>query len=494
MLFHYIAHRAGAWPDATALVCGEQRLSYADLIAEVRREAGRLRGAGVREGDAVVLRLPNGPDFVIGFLALSALGALAMPMAADATADEILRLAQVRPVRLVLTEHPLDFAGSLVADGPPRCLAPHELPVAPPLRTVSGSDGPLLCQRSSGSSGEPKSVTRTQRHCVEESKMLAAAAGVGPGDATLAAIPLCHAHGLGNCLLLALCNGARLVILPPRVMPGNNREVPLPLRRKELLNLVLGERITILPGVPALFSLLCDAAMRGSPEHSLRLCFTAGSPLARDIHDRFVAGFGVALRQLYGSTETGAVAINLAVEAGDNWESVGQPLPGCEVRIGGCTEGEADGEIALRSPAMATGYADHPVLTRERFVDGWFLPGDMARRDAHGDVRILGRLRPFIVSAGHKVDPAEVEAVLCEHAAIDEAVVVGTPHASAGELVRAFVAGAVRVPEQELVRHCRERLSPYKVPRRIHVLDALPRTALGKVSTDMLLKMQGMDL
>jgi long-chain acyl-CoA synthetase len=489
VLLRRLRAQGDATPDADAVVCGDQRLSYRQLVAEIELLAGRLSHAGVRPGDAVVLALPNGISFVTAFLALAALRAVAIPVPNSVTGDELGRYIQDMAATCILVQRTSDLAHEQRNERKlPPLLSMEDLPESMPWTGVGVFDGRVVCQHSSGSSGQPKRVVRTQSHLVAETDSMASTAQVGHGDAIFCGIPLCHAHGLSNCLILALCNGAKLVILEPRYSPDGRRELPLSLRRGEILKTIEDESVSIIPGVPFLFALMAESSARARHASGVRLCFSAGSPLPRETYERFLHRYGLPLRQLYGTTETGAVALNVAETVDNTWDSVGHPLPGCEIMVDGRSTGAAEGEVAIRSKAMCDGYIGQPHLSELHFSDGWFRPGDLARRDEDGTLRVIGRVRKFIVSAGHKIDPDEVEATLLAHSSVKEVVVVGTDHPGVGELATAFVVlhGDARADEVELADYCRARLAPHKVPKAFRFLERLPRTSLGKISLNLL--------
>jgi long-chain acyl-CoA synthetase len=490
VLLNRLRAQSDATPDADAVVCGDQRLSYHQIIAEIDLLAGRIAHAGVGAGDAVVLALPNGVSFVTAFLALAALRAVAIPVATSITANELGRYIEDIPASYILAQRSFALAREQRNHARlPPFLIIEDLPESLPWMSGVAFEGSVLCQYSSGSSGQPKCVVRTQSHLIAETDSLASTVHVGHGDAIYCAIPLCHAHGLSNCLVLALCNGAKLVILDPQYSPDGRKELPLPLRRREILKAIQDESVSIIPGIPFLFALMAESSTPALRASGLRLCFSAGSPLPRETYERFLHCYGLPLRQLYGTTETGAVALNVAETVDSTWDSVGHPLPSCEIMVDGRSTGAAEGEVAIRSKAMCDGYTGQPHLSGPHFSDGWFRPGDLARRDEDGTLRVTGRTRKFIVSAGHKIDPAEVETALLAHAGVREVLVVGIDHPSAGELITAFVVlhGDIRTDEVELASYCRARLAPHKVPKAFRFLERLPRTPLGKVSLNLLL-------
>jgi long-chain acyl-CoA synthetase len=366
-----------------------------------------------------------------------------------------------------------------------------------------------------------KLVARTHANCVAEAENFVATTGIGPDDAIMVVVPLFHAHGLGNCLLASACGGARLVILTDAQ--------PFVLHRRRTVELMAREGVTVLPGVPLLFEALAamprdegtgglegEAPPSGpgsvtAPLGRLRLAFSAGSPLpgatARAFRDRW----GVPLRQLYGCTEAGSVTIDLDADPSPERTGVGRPMRGVEVLAvdekGEPLPPDAVGRVVIRSPALTRGYVGDPETTARSFRHGGFLTGDLGRVDAQGRLHVVGRVRPFIERAGHKVDPREVEAALLEHPEVREAVVLGVRRRGAGAnevdpatspgdptspgdvgpgtgeaVLKAVVVAAGGLTEDELLRHCRARLAGFKVPSVVEIRDALPRDALGKVA------------
>ncbi|MDD4880573.1 MAG: class I adenylate-forming enzyme family protein [Gallionellaceae bacterium] len=491
MLLKQIAAQALAAPDQAAVLCGSRRLSYSDLVYEVAHLAGRLHAAGIRSGDYVVLQLPNGIDFVTAFLALIAVGAVAVPLSASTTEDEKSRYLAGHLVSFTLADTPAQQQRGLdtpAAGANHSRLTLDTLPEAGNWSLPPATEGPVLCLYSSGSTGQPKRVELRQRHLFYAQAHVADAIEIDRSDRVFCAVPLHHSFAIGNCLLLPLCNGATLIILEPRPGEGKTGEIPLVLRRREILQLLESTAATILPGIPLIFSLLADTRATPSEKLSVRLCISAGSVLARDVHDRFRQRFGIPVRQLYGSTESNAVALNLAPDTSETWDSVGQPLPGCRIRVGGTDEGVAEGTVAIRSNALCDGYAGQPELSRQSFRDGWFFPGDLGSRDRHGNIRILGRRRPYIITAGYKVDPDEIEAVLMDHADVKEVAVAGVSHPTLGEMVTAHVVIKAHGREdgEQLAVYCRSRLAEHKVPKAFNFVPELPRTPMGKLSTHML--------
>ncbi len=208
----------------------------------------------------------------------------------------------------------------------------------------------------------------------------------------------------------------------------------------------------------------------------LRLCVSGSAPLAAPLHREISARAGAAVLERYGMTET-LMTLSNPYDGERRAGTVGFGFPGVDARV-------VDDEIQVKGPAVSAGYSERPSATAEAFIDGWFRTGDLAVVE-DGYVRILGRSVDLVISGGFNVYPAEVEDVLLGHPAVAEVAVTGTPSDEWGEVVTAWVvvaAGAGTAVEQDLLAYGAERLAPYKRPRLVRFVDALPRNALGKVT------------
>jgi long-chain acyl-CoA synthetase len=483
--------RAEAEPDRTAVVYREERLSFAELVERVERLASGLSGLGIEPGDAVGLVLRDDPWMVTAFHAIAALGAKAVPANPafkQAELDFWFRSTGARAVisderaagvceRIVASfDPPAQVIGSgpghgqsltlerLVEESSPRRLEPRD------------PEEPLVGQFSSGSTGRPKRLDRTHRQCLAEAESYLAL-GLTPEDRILAVVPLFHTWGMGACLFGSAVSGATLVIL----------EDPHPflLRRHRALELIEAERITVLPGVPFNYRLMAESPADADLS-SLRLAFTAGMAMPRETFEAFGERFGVLVRQLYGSTETGMIAANLSDDPVSTFESVGAPVKGVEIAIVD-DEGEPlpsgeTGEVTVASPSSTAGYGDLAELNRVAFRDGRFFTGDLGRLDGDGMLYLEGRKKLLIELGGFKVDPIEVEAVIDAHPGVAESVVVGVDTERAGEQrVKAVVVRSGECEEGELLSFCRERLANFKLPQSVEFREEIPKSPLGKV-------------
>lgn len=488
-----LLHRTNAQrPDDLALACGDDRLTYAELVDRVERLAHGLSARGLGAGDAVALLLPNGIDLVVAFHAITSLGAVAVPLNPQFKADELdfcFREADVRAIvaddatagvcsRVVAGWRP---AVELITTGSGHATGGLTLDALveghTPWRSAPRSAGdPAIYAFSSGSTGRPKLVMRTHGQLRAEAEAYRTL-GLTADDRIFCTVPLFHAYGLGCCLLASAGVGAALVVL--------ERPNPFLLERHRALRTIERERPTFFPGVPFHFRLLAEAPGEADLS-SIRLAVSAGIALPRATYEAFRDRFGIPIRQLYGSTEAGTLTADLGDDPDATQASVGTPVGEVRVAIvdddGEPVAAGEPGEVLVSSPALTSGYAHLPERTAEAFADGWFHTGDLGVLDAAGRLTITGRRKLLIEAGGYKVDPIEVQDVVEAHPAVAEAIVVGVPGDAPGEeLVKAVVVPAGELDERELIRFCRERLANYKAPQLVELRDEIPRNPMGKV-------------
>jgi long-chain acyl-CoA synthetase len=485
MLTHDLYVNAERRGSQAAVVCDDERLTYAELLDRVERLAHGLTAIGIGAGDPVAILLRNSPAFIVSFLATTGLGAIAVPLNSQFKEDELEFYFRNSGVRAIIADEPGIAVAHRIAErwdgGVPliataaldRLVAEHSGERLP--ARAAGED--FVFMYSSGSTGRPKRVPRTHGQCWAEAESYCASIGIGSGDRLFCAIPLFHTYGMGACLTTSMRAGATLVL-----MADPN---PFILNRGRALDLIQRHRVTLFPGVPFNFRLLAEAPEQADLS-SLRACFSAGTALPHDAFRGFYERYGIAVRQLYGSTETGVMTINLDADPVATAASVGTSVPGVQlvavdVSRRPVSAGEA-GELAVRGPAVARGYADADELSRESFHDGFYFTGDLGHVDAQGRVFLTGRKKRFIEVRGHKVDPVEVEDVLTAHPNVREAVVVGVKGAVEGEeIVKAAVVAANGCEQRELIAFCQQRLANFKVPQIVEFRDEIPKSPLGKI-------------
>jgi long-chain acyl-CoA synthetase len=507
MLFHSLIKTAGAYADKTALVLGSSRITYAELLGRVARFMDRLRAMNVGEGDCIALVMPNSIEFVVSFYALAGLRVIALPLNPSSKVEELKYYLTDNEVKGIITNaerSELCRQGiRAIEKGPALIIAdesnetitlPQDVSRMDLDATHAPFDGPVIYQYSSGSTGRAKKVCRTQRNLAYETEAYIDAIHMTALDTVLCVVPLFHAHGLGKCMLAPVTTGATLVMLEPVIRDGVTVEVPFLFRTQRVFELIKREKVTILPATPYISGALAETPEDVQVDVStLRLCLSGGNFLPDEVFTRFKQRFGIPLRSIYGSTETGSVALNMEPDEVVRFDSVGRPSGNIEVRITNGTLEELPagsiGEIAVKSEAMAGGYLNMPELNREVFRDGFYFTGDLGKKDEQGRLYITGRKKIFIESGGEKVDPLEIEQVLQTHPAVKEAAVVGIAGPYGGQAIKAVIVlnnteGAAKnlaSMELEILLHCKERLSDYKIPRVVEFREALPKSSLGKI-------------
>jgi O-succinylbenzoic acid--CoA ligase len=428
----WLTRRATTDAARAALITPAGTTSYGELAAGAALTARRLAALGVGEGDRVATTLSPGLAFAELLHALPLLGASLVPLNTRLTDAELRWQLQGSGARLCIEEP----------------LAGEEADVA--LRDQVDPDAEHSLIYTSGTSGRPTGVSLTHRNHAASAIASAWNLGVNPDDRWLCVLPLFHVGGLAILLRSAIYGTAAVI------HDGFDAE-----RVKRAFE---DGEVTLASLVPTMLRRLVDAGLGQTP--ALRAVLLGGGPVPRDLLE-WSAERGFPALQTYGMTQTSSqIATLTAHEAVGRSGSAGKPLLGVELRTSG------EGEILVRGPMVSPGALDES--------DGWLHTGDRGRVDDDGYLWVEGRLKDVIVTGGENVASAEVERVLEEHPAVVEAAVVGMPDPEWGEAVTAFVV-LDGEGEPDLIAHCRERLAGYKVPRGLHVVDALPRNAAGKL-------------
>ena len=503
MLTQLLAKAVSNDPDKAAIVYDNIRMSYQELYTKVEDLSRGLKSTGLKQGDCAAFLLPNCPEFAIAFYAVAKLDGIVLPLNHLFKAEEIGYYLADSNVKVIITD---SQRADLCLKALSNCDNTIQLIVVDRVhpqatyfydlmlegesqnKATLPKNNDLLYQYSSGSTGRPKRVSRTQKNLYYEAKSFAETTKVSSSDIILCAVPLYHAHGLGNCLLAAICNGATLVILEQSKQNGVSVEVPLVFKIPRILDLIKTEKVTILPGVPYIFKAMVESpASKGADLSTIRLCFSAGNFLGKDVFDKFLTRFGIPIRQLYGCTEAGSISINLDDDCPETWNSVGIPPKDVEITIidedGNALGEEVVGEVVIKSQALTKGYHNLPQVNQQAFKNGTFFTGDLGKRDGKGRLYITGRKKILIDTGGRKVDPVEIEDILSSHLKVKEAVVVGVKEAHSGEIVKAVIVSneTEESLEQELFSYCQEHLAEFKVPKIVEFRSEIPKSPLGKI-------------
>jgi long-chain acyl-CoA synthetase len=241
-----------------------------------------------------------------------------------------------------------------------------------------------------------------------------------------------------------------------------------------------------------MFIALAKTNFRRQPDFSsLRLTVSASAPMPKTLNQQFHERFGTYVRQLYGSTETGTISVNLSPDVENSLESVGTPITGVEVEVfaedGRVADAGEMGEFAVDSPAAITAYDGLDDVNKETFRHGYFFTGDLGRRDENGLLYLLGRKKFFINKGGYKIDPREIEELLESHPSVEEAVVLGVPTSYGDERVKAVIVLRSPCTEEEIIKHCQGKIADFKTPSLVDLRDSLPKSPTGKVRRKMLM-------
>ncbi len=477
--------------NRTAIVDGEVVLSYAELEQRIAALAMTLHHLKVQEGDRVALLLPNGVDFVTSYFAVVTLGAIVVPLNDHYQQTELLYFLQESGVSLLITSQP--FA-QLCYQVLAQCASPCLLFLVEEQRKPSGTarmsledfqipvgaDAPVMYQFSSGSTGRPKRIARTHANILFELQSFRHTLQITSEDRFLGVAPFSHVNGLMRSMMASLSAGATLYPLPK-------------FERQTVVEVIQKHHISVFIAVPFMFSILAKTNFRQPPDlSSLRLCVSASAPMPPKLNQQFFQHFGRHVRQLYGSTETGTISVNLCPDVEYSLESVGTPLQGVEVAVfteeGYLALPEEMGEIAVKSPAAITGYDGLPEVNREVFRDGYFFTGDLGKQDKEGLLYLIGRKKFFINKGGYKINPHELEELLESHPMVEEAVVVGVPTAYGDERVKAVIVLKAPCKEAELIEYCRGKIADFKIPSMVEFREGLPKSPTGKIRRKMLLE------
>lgn len=459
-------------------------VSYDDLAAHGEQVAALLRGRGVEVGDRVAIALPNGPAYVSAFLGALRAGAIAVPLNPLLRPREIaFHLADCGAALLLtapVAARASTFPGVDVVALP---VPPSACPEPAGTRAVRDLDDTAMLLYSSGTTGWPKGVELTHRNLDAASAMTARALdGVLRDAVLLAAVPLFHGYGLGCALLAPLRRGATIVLLE-RFHAG------------AALDAIERERASVFVGVPTMLMRMVAAQARQPRDlGSLETCLSGGGALRTPELHACERALRCEVLEGYGASEVLRVAVNRPRRRRTG--SVGPPLDGVEVRLvdpAGRPVGDGDvGELEVRAASVMKGYWGNAAATAATIRDGWLRLGDLARQDADGSLSLAGRTKDVILRGGFTVHPLEVEEVLLRHPAVAEAAVVGIADDELGEEIAAAVvfAGAVAEDEAARVRELqawlREQLAPFRRPRLVWAVDALPRGVTGKVLREQL--------
>jgi long-chain acyl-CoA synthetase len=474
-----------------ALFHGGRTISYHQLAALVARWTAALRAQGAGPEGRVALWLPNSPAFVAAFLAALRTGAIAAPLGVLLAPPEVRARLAIAAAGVLVTTRPLaQHLGTLdgvrvltadpATDEPDGTVRePPASPTSPGPAARAATDVAVLIS-TSGTTGKAKAAELTHGGIAWNATGLAEGLELGPRDVQLAVAPLSHVLGMTGVMNASLLSGAALALMERFDAPA-------------ALALMAETATTGVLGAPPMFAALLREARQpgqaGKPPR-LRFGMAGGAALANSLTCGFEETFGCALRDGYGMSEVGGGITLTPVSERPRPHSVGPALPGSELRVVDLVTGAAlaagdRGEVAVRSPSVMRGYRGDEEGTRAAFDDdGWLLTGDIGYLDHDGHLFLVDRKKELIIRSGYNVYPREVEEVLLTYPGVLEAAVLGVADDQHGEEVVALVVPAPGgdVDPESLKQFARERLAAYKYPRRVFLVEMLPKGPTGKIA------------
>jgi malonyl-CoA/methylmalonyl-CoA synthetase len=437
----------------------------AELAERTERAAARLWATGLGAGDRVLVSAAASLDLVVAHVACLRLGLVVLPANTAYRQEELAHLVQDAAPRAAIVDEDERAGWLRLADPGLRVLSPAvEGPdgPAPPLDTAP-PEAPALIGYTSGTTGRPKGAVLSHANLLASAEALRLAWRWQPDDRLVLSLPLFHMHGLGVGLHGTLLAGASAVLLPRFDVDG-------------VLDAARDHTASLFFGVPTMYTRLAASA-RASELRRLRLCVSGSAPLPADLWRALAERAGQAVLERYGMTET-VMLVSNPHDGERRPGTVGFPLPGVELQLA-----EGTSEVLVRGPNVFAGYLNRPDANAEAFTaDGYFHTGDVGALDGDGYLSLVARLKELIITGGYNVYPREIEDVLRQHPGVVDAAVAGIPDPEWGEVVGAWCESDGSVTADELTRFVAEHLASYKRPRRVQLLEALPRNALGKVS------------
>ncbi|OBK11848.1 long-chain-fatty-acid--CoA ligase [Mycobacterium asiaticum] len=474
-------------PEHIALRCDDLQMTYSELDAAAARVATLLERAGVQPGDRVGIMLPNIPAFAVIFYGILYRGAVAVPMNPLLKGREVAYYLSNSGARaLFATPLFADEANAGADEADVQCWLVDDAALDELIADLPAQHAPVersdddvaVILHTSGTTGKPKGATLTQGGLSRNAALtVRTLIKIGPDDVVMGCLPLFHVFGLTCGLNAAILAGATLTLIP-RFDP------------RKALEVIQRDAVTVFQGVPTMYAALLSLADEAGPQStaSLRTCVSGGASLPVQVLADFEKAFGCMILEGYGLSETSPVASFNHPDRPRKPGSIGTPVEGVQMRVVDAEGAEAaqgePGEIQIRGHNVMKGYWNLPDATKDTISeDGWLSTGDVGRVDEDGYFYIVDRTKDMIIRGGYNVYPREIEEVLYEHPAVAEAAVLGVPHDELGEEVGAAVTPKkdTDVDPDELREFVKARVAAYKYPRRIWLVDELPKGPTGKV-------------
>jgi len=492
MIIRDIFRRGGLnRPQNPAIIEGKKHICYSELYEMANRLSNGLKGLGVTPQCKVSLYLPNSSQFVVSYYAIQQIGAVVVPINTLLRAEEISYIVQHSESNVIITN--VDHYGEVKRAASQSGVLSHVIVSGikedgvvnfEELISLSSADEPgvtiaeddtAVIIYTSGTTGRPKGAMLTQGNISSNVITFNEIMRGSPDDKMIAVLPLAHIFGQTCVMNTSIYNGGALVL--------HQKFDPV-----EILESIHFNKATVFTGVPTMYTYIVNHpdALKYDTSH-LRLCISGGAPIPVKVLNRFEGMFKCIIIEGYGLSETSPVCAFNTIEGPRKPASTGAPVDRVDIRIFDEQDKENPmgevGEIVVRGPNVMKGYYRDPEATALAMRGGWFHTGDMAYKDGQGHIFIVDRKKDMILKSGYNVYPREVEEILYSHPKIAEAAVIGVSDEIKGEEVKAFVVlkEGESVTEEEIRAYCRSKIAPYKTPRYVEMVAALPKGSTGKI-------------
>jgi long-chain acyl-CoA synthetase len=507
---------AGAYPDKAALIYFGTEITFYEVRQEVRRFANALAGLGIQKGDRVGIHLPNCPQYMIAYYAILSIGGIVVNLNPLYTPDELKLMANTSGLTSLITfDMVLPAVRTLcqqvnipivIATGITDYIKGFPVSTSKSLdlsegwhhfseliagcpntkhsKVVVNPEDPAMIQFTGGTTGIPKGAVLTHANIVASTIQISLW-----GNPTISLVPaekrnvmavVPYFHVLGN---LVVMNWAVFSCATQIQVPRFNIDEMMELLAKF-------DQITFFPTVPTLINALINHPKAEELNLGKKIGFlsSGGGPMPVELIEQ-VKDMGIYFSEGYGLSEATSVAISNPAMGLKKAGSIGIPFPDNDVRLVDVENGESDvpdgqpGEIIMKGPVVMQGYWNNPGETAGQLKDGWLYTGDIATRDEDGYIFIIDRKKDMIITGGFNIYPRDIDEVLFQHPQILEAVSIGVKDQYRGETVKAFIVlkPGEKCTEEEIIKFCKEKLAPYKVPKLIEFRDSIPKSAVGKI-------------
>lgn len=475
------------FPDKPAILYKDETITYGELDDHVNRIGNALMGIGVKPGDRVGIFLPNSPAFVSVYYAIQKIGAISVSLNVMLKSEEVKYILNNAGVKVLFTTGDLlhnvpraslpNLEGIIVCRGESvgNPTLSQLIEKASPELTARDMDRdtPASILYTSGTTGFPKGATLSHGNIVSNMYATAHHTNLTSDDRLILFLPMFHVFGQNFIMNGGITAGATLVL--------HERWEPEP-----ILDSIERNRVTCFYAVPTIYIYLLNMDTSDWDMSSIRYYFTAAATMPKEVAVRWKEKTGLYPHEGYGLTESSPFA-SYNHDFEHKFGSIGEPIENVEMKVvdeeGNEVPTNEWGEIVIKGPNVMTGYWNNPEATEDTIRDGWLHSGDVGKQDEEGYFYIVDRVKDMINSAGYNVYPAEVENVLYQHPAIQEAAVYGKPDEVKGERVAANVVlkeNADAEPK-EIIEFVRDRIAVYKAPREVEIVDTLPKSATGKI-------------